>query len=97
MADPIGDSTGRTDVQGGRRPRHGARRPYRVEFSLTGQEFELLEAAAGRAGRALRLQRVPDARDGLGERGRRADGNAVAQLSSQFVSLAAPGDALHAG
>ena len=46
MADPIGDSTGRTDVQGGRRPRHGARRPYRVEFSLTGEEFELLEAAA---------------------------------------------------
>ena len=55
MADPIRDSTGRTDVQGGRRPRHGARRPYRVEFSLTGEEFELLEAAAGRAGRALRL------------------------------------------
>jgi len=52
MADPIHDSTGRTDGQGGRRPRHGARRPYRVEFSLTGQEFELLEAAAGRAGQA---------------------------------------------
>jgi hypothetical protein len=52
MADPIRDSTGRNDVQGGRRPRHGAKRPYRVEFSLTGEEFELLEAAAGRAGRA---------------------------------------------
>ena len=52
MADSVRDSTGRDDVQGGRRPRHRARRPYRVEFSLTGQEFELLEAAAGRAGRA---------------------------------------------
>ena len=52
MADPIHDSTGRNDVQGGRRPRHGARRPYRVEFSLTGEEFELLGAAAERAGRA---------------------------------------------
>ena len=28
------------------------KRPYRVEFSLTGEEFELLEAAAGRAGLA---------------------------------------------
>jgi len=52
MADPVYDSAGRADVHGGRRPRHGARRPYRVEFSLTGEEFELLEAAAGRAGRA---------------------------------------------
>ncbi len=52
MADPIRGSAGRNEVQGGRRPRHGARRPYRVEFSLTGEEFELLEAAAGRAGRA---------------------------------------------
>jgi hypothetical protein len=52
MADPIHDSNGRTDGQGGRRPRHAARRTYRVEFSLTGQEFELLEAAAGRAGQA---------------------------------------------
>ena len=45
MADPIHDSIGRNDVQGGRRPRHGAKRAYRVEFSLTGAEFELLEAA----------------------------------------------------
>jgi hypothetical protein len=52
MADPVHDSTDRNEVQGGRRPRHGARRPYRVEFSLTGEEFELLEAAADRAGRA---------------------------------------------
>ena len=52
MADPIHDSTDRNDVQGGRRPRHGARRAYRVEFSLTGEEFELLEAAAERTGRA---------------------------------------------
>ena len=52
MADPIPDSTGCTDVQGGRQPRRGARRAHRVEFSLTGQEFELLEAAAERAGQA---------------------------------------------
>jgi hypothetical protein len=52
MASAINDSAGRDDGQGGRRPRQGARRSYRVEFSLTGQEFELLGAAAGRAGRA---------------------------------------------
>jgi len=52
MADPVRGSASRTDGQGGRRPRHGARRPYRVEFCLTGAEFELLEAAAGRAGQA---------------------------------------------
>ena len=71
MADPIGDSTGRNDVQGGRRPRHGARRPYRVEFSLTGEEFELLEAAAGRAGRA---RGAYAAEVGSGRRARRACG-----------------------
>ena len=52
MADIINDKPRRHDEQGGRRPRQGTRRPYRVEFSLTGEEFELLEAAAGRAGRA---------------------------------------------
>ena len=31
--------------KGGRRPRQGTKRSYRVEFSLTGEEFELLEAA----------------------------------------------------
>jgi hypothetical protein len=52
MADAINDSAGRNDVQGGRRPRQGARRPYGVEFSLTAEGFELLEAAAERAGQA---------------------------------------------
>jgi hypothetical protein len=52
MADAIDDRAGLNDVQGGRRTRQGARRSYRVEFSLTGEEFELLEAAAERAGRA---------------------------------------------
>ena len=51
MADAFENRTGHADVQGGRRPRQGARRDYRVEFSLTGEEFELLGAAAGRAGR----------------------------------------------
>jgi hypothetical protein len=52
MADIIQAEAGPGEVQGGRRPRQGARRPHRVEFSLTGEEFEVLEAAAGRAGRA---------------------------------------------
>jgi hypothetical protein len=52
MADAIENRTGHADVQGGRRPRQGSIRSYRVEFSLTGEEFQLLEAAAGRAGRA---------------------------------------------
>ena len=52
MADAIQGRAGRNDAQGGRRPRQGARRSYRVEFSLTGEEFEVLGAAAERAGRA---------------------------------------------
>ena len=52
MADAINGRAGGNDVQGGRRPRQRARRPHRVEFSLTGEEFELLEAVAGRAGQA---------------------------------------------
>ncbi len=49
MADTIAD---RSVGQGGRRPRQASKRPYRVEFSLTSEEFGLLEAAAERAGRA---------------------------------------------
>jgi hypothetical protein len=52
MADAIDAGASLGEVQGGRRPRQGAKRSYRVEFSLTSEEFELLEAAAGRAGRA---------------------------------------------
>ena len=52
MADAIEDGTGHADGQWGRRPRQGGKRPRRVEFSLTGEEFELLEAAARRTGRA---------------------------------------------
>jgi len=51
MADAIGNRAGHAEVQGRRRPRQRSTRPYRVEFSLTGADFELLEAAAGRAGR----------------------------------------------
>jgi hypothetical protein len=36
-------------AQGSRRPRQQARRCYRVEFTLTGQEMAALEEAAGRA------------------------------------------------
>jgi hypothetical protein len=50
--DTINDEAGRRDEQGGRRPRQGTKRPHRVDFSLTGEEFELLDAAAERAGRA---------------------------------------------
>ena len=52
MADTIHAEAGPGETQGGRRPRQGAKRSYRVEFSLTSEEFELLETAAGRAGRA---------------------------------------------
>ena len=52
MADTINGTAGSSDGQGGRRPRQGSKRPYRVEFSLTGEEFGLLDAAAERAGRA---------------------------------------------
>ena len=52
MADTINNGAGLGDVQGGRRPRQGTKRSNRVEFSLTDEEFALLEGAAGRAGRA---------------------------------------------
>ena len=52
MAETINDRTGRDDGQGGRRQRQEVKRSHRVEFSLTGKEFEVLEAAAGRAGLA---------------------------------------------
>jgi len=52
LADTNHAEAGPSETQGGRRPRQGAKRSYRVEFSLTSEEFELLETAAGRAGRA---------------------------------------------
>ena len=52
MANMIDDKTGRGEAQGSRRPRQQAKRSRRVGFSLTGEEYALLEAAAGRAGRA---------------------------------------------
>ena len=52
MASIIDDKAGRSEAQGSRRPRQQAKRSRRVGFSLTGEEYALLEAAAGRAGRA---------------------------------------------
>jgi hypothetical protein len=52
MASMIDDKAGRGEAQGSRRPRQQAKRSHRVGFSLTGEEYALLEAAAGRAGRA---------------------------------------------
>ena len=52
MASMIDDKAGRGEAQGSRRPRQQAKRSRRVGFSLTGEEYALLEAAAGRAGRA---------------------------------------------
>jgi hypothetical protein len=46
------DDRHRGSLPAGRRSRHSARRPHRVEFSLTDQEFEDLAAAAGRSGLA---------------------------------------------
>jgi hypothetical protein len=47
LDNPAGD-----EVQGGRRTRQGARRPHRVEFTLTDDELELLDDAARRSGRS---------------------------------------------
>ena len=52
MAEVMSGLAGRNDGQGGRRPRQGARRSCRVEFSLTVEEFDLLEEAAERTGRS---------------------------------------------
>ena len=52
MATMIDDKASRGEPQGSRRPRQQAKRSRRVGFSLTGEEYALLEAAAGRAGRA---------------------------------------------
>ena len=52
MAETINDRAGQDDGQGGRRQRQEVKRSHRVEFSLTGKEFQVLEAAAGRAGLA---------------------------------------------
>jgi hypothetical protein len=52
MANIIDDKAGRSEPQGSRRPRQQTRRDHRVGFSLTGEEYAVLEAAAGRAGRA---------------------------------------------
>jgi hypothetical protein len=52
MADTINGKTWQGEAQGARRSRQGVRRPHRVEFALTGEEFEVLEVAAGRAGLA---------------------------------------------
>ena len=52
MASMIDDKAARGEPQGSRRPRQQAKRSCRVGFSLTGEEYALLEAAAGRAGRA---------------------------------------------
>jgi hypothetical protein len=46
------DETHAGSLSAGRRSRQLARRPYRVEFSLTGEEFDDLAAAAGRSGLA---------------------------------------------
>jgi hypothetical protein len=62
-------------AQGGRRPRQGARRPHRVEFTLTDDELELLEAAAGRTGQSRGAYAAEAAL--AAARGRPAAGNAV--------------------
>jgi len=49
MAGTINGRAGQGEAQGARRSRQEVRRPHRVEFALTGEEFEVLESAAGRA------------------------------------------------
>ena len=57
MANMIDDKAGRGEAQGSRRPRQQAKRSHRVGFSLTGEEYALLEAAAAEPGGPL--QRMP--------------------------------------
>jgi hypothetical protein len=52
MTGTINGRTRRGAAQGARRSRQEARRPHRIEFALTREEFEVLESAAGRAGLA---------------------------------------------
>ncbi len=52
MAETASSRTCQQAGHGGRRSRQQARRPCRVEFTLTGGEFAELEAAASRAGLA---------------------------------------------
>ncbi|HEV3294524.1 MAG TPA: hypothetical protein VG123_36545 [Streptosporangiaceae bacterium] len=52
MADIADSKAPCGEPQGARRSRQGVRRPHRVEFALTAEEFRLLDAAAGRAGLA---------------------------------------------
>ena len=52
MAGTINGTTCPLAGRAGRRARQHARRPHRVEFSLTPGEFAELDAAAGRAGLA---------------------------------------------
>ena len=52
MANMTDDKADRGEPQGSRRPRQQAKRSRRVGFSLTSEEYALLEAAAGRSGRA---------------------------------------------
>jgi hypothetical protein len=49
MAGTIKGRAGQGETQGARRSRQEVRRPHRVEFALTGEEFEVLDEAAGRA------------------------------------------------
>jgi hypothetical protein len=52
MAGTINSRAAQGEAQGSRRSRQMVKRPHRVEFALTGEEFEVLESAAGRAGLA---------------------------------------------
>ncbi len=52
MADMTEGKVPHGEAQGARRSRQGVRRPHRVEFALTAEEYRLLDAAAGRAGLA---------------------------------------------
>jgi hypothetical protein len=52
MGNSLDSKADDNEIQGGRRPRQGAKRPHRVEFTLTDDELALLEDAARRSGRS---------------------------------------------
>jgi hypothetical protein len=75
MANSSGNPESGIEIQGGRRPRNGARRPHRVEFTLTDDELAVLEEAARRSGRSRGAYAAEAALDAA--RGRPCAGNAA--------------------
>jgi hypothetical protein len=75
MGNSLDNKAGEYEPQGGRRSRQGAKRPHRVEFTLTDDELGLLEGAARRSGRSRGAYAAEAAL--AAARGRSVSGNAA--------------------